>query len=345
MAEMSQRNRLSTIGGLLTYQPHAPQHDPIARDVNVQIEHAVRSSLMRATFDSPHQREFVSSLADQSPKAAAACGVARISSSTPRHITIELNTSRTSTGLFAQSLGCPINRKPFDEKLAERVFSQLSNITDLAITFAGSGDPLLHPHFDDIVRIAKRHGVRGINVRTELLVDQTILQRLLDCGADVISVDLNADRAATYQAMMGVDRFKEVLLNIEYVLEHRRKLTNQPGSAAFALPWIVPHIQRCSATHEDIDPFFDRWQHMLGTVVIEELTAPDGSPCDHGLTPALTPQRVIDRDLGRTFTMLCDGSVPVLPRDFTGAKVVGNVGSQTVDELWRSLLARRFKVV
>jgi hypothetical protein len=228
-------------------------------------------------------------------------------------------------------------------ELANRIFSQLAPITDLAVTLAGAGDPLLHPHFDDIVRIAKNHGVRGINVRTELVTDQSTLQRLLDCGVDVVSVDLNADRAATYQTMMGVDRFKDVLLNIEFLLQHRRKLTNQPGSAAFALPWIVPHIQRCSATYEDIDSFFDRWQHMLGTAVIEDLIAPDGKPCDHGLTPAITPQRVIDRDLGRTLTILCDGSVPIHPRDFTGDDAVGSAADQLIEQLWPSLLGRRFK--
>ncbi|MHC4447065.1 MAG: motility associated factor glycosyltransferase family protein, partial [Planctomycetota bacterium] len=53
MQELAQRNRLSIIGGLLVYQPHAPQHDPIAREANVQIHHQVRRSLIRATFDSP----------------------------------------------------------------------------------------------------------------------------------------------------------------------------------------------------------------------------------------------------------------------------------------------------
>jgi hypothetical protein len=56
MQELALGNRLSTIGGLLVYQPHAPQSDPISRSANIQIDHRVRRSRIRATFDSPRCR-------------------------------------------------------------------------------------------------------------------------------------------------------------------------------------------------------------------------------------------------------------------------------------------------
>lgn len=359
MAELAQRNRLSTVGGLLTYQPHAPQHDPIARDLNVQIDSSVRNSLIRATFDSPRQRSLLTAAFDAIESTnetdaklgvttIAACVFAPNHTSLPQHLTLELTTNRTSRGVFAQSLGCPAQRPMITIDAAKANFAQLlsGGTGDVTLTLHGAGDPLLHPHFDDILRAAKDHGIAGVHIRTELLTDHRTLDRLLASGVDVISVDLNADRAATYQAMMGFDRFKEVLLNIEYLLEHRRKLTSQPGTAAFALPWVVPHLQRRLETYEDIDSFYDRWQAMLGTVVIDDPSPnSDGSPSQTELTPAITPQRVVQRDLARTMTILCDGSVPPHPHDFSGANCVGNAEASSIQNLWRDLLAQRFSAI
>jgi hypothetical protein len=345
MEELSQRTRLSTIGALLVYQPHVPQGDPIARDVNVQIDHRVRQSLVRATFDTPRQRECLRRV--QSPHSTpelisnleAACGLA----SPPQHITLELTTDRTSRGLF-RGQHRNMRRPQLTLDLARRIFDQLRqfNADDLILSLDGVGDPLLHPQLDQIVQLAKQAGIRGVHVRTELPGNHSILDQCLQSGVDVISVDLNADCAATYDRMMGLDgeHFKRALMNIEYLVHHRRKLTAHRGAAGFALPWIVPHIQRRLETHEDIDTFFDRWQHTLGCVVIEgpsRLDPPDS------LAPAVTPPRVLDRDARRSLTILCDGAVPLHYLDWTGGNALGNTTSNTLKNLWNELQAHHNK--
>jgi hypothetical protein len=143
--------------------------------------------------------------------------------------------------------------------------------------------------------------------------------------------------------MMGLDRFKDVLLNIEFLLEHRRRLTPQPGTAALALPWVVPHLQRRIETYEDIESFFDRWQGMLGTAVIEDPPQTfDGQRSSSGLTPATTPHAIVQRELSRTMTIRSDGSVPLDPHDFNGAKCVGNIAASSINQLWCDLMALRF---
>lgn len=342
MQELSQRNRLSTVGGLLVYQPHAPQGDPIARECCVHIEPAVRNSLIRATFDSPRQVKLLQSLAGANGSAAesiaqleAACLLAH----SPTHAVIELCTARATHGdRFNRHPFGPITRPPLSLEIAEQIFTELRefNTDDLVITFAGMGDPLLHPQFDEIVRLAKKTAA-AVQVRTDLLADQSILDRLLACEPDVISVNLNADRAATYQQMMGADRFKEVLLNIEYLLEHRRKLTQHPGTAAFALPWIVPHLQRCSETYEDIDTFFDRWQHTLGCAVVEGIPPFDHDP---DLAPAITPPRVLEKTARTTVTIFCDGGVPFDGWDWACREKAGVIGASPLCEIWQSIIHR-----
>jgi hypothetical protein len=339
---------------VLSYQPHAPPHDPIARDLNVQIDSTIRNSLSRATFDTPRQRAFVTPALggtfpahDTDPQVIGAaisdCALASAESAIPQHVTLEITTNRMSTGLFARSLGCPVNREDLSIDAAKQVFQQLASAGDVALTLHGAGDPLLHPHFDDIILLAKSSGIVGVHVRTELLADRTTLDRILACGVDVITIDLNADRAATYQAMMGFDRFKDVLLNIEYLLERRHRLTRQPGTAALALPWVVPHLQRRLETYEDIESFFDRWQAMLGTAVIHDPQATvDGQSSLFGLTPAITPHRNLQRERARTMTIRSDGSVPLDLHNFNGTVSVGNIAAMGIQQLWRNLLMLRF---
>lgn len=335
MQELSQRNRLSTVGGLLVYQPHAPQGDPIARDVNVQIDHDIRQSLGRFTCDSPRQHELLDSFAGGTGEIKPIVQAWQESITTPQHITLEICTDRTSYGRFKQHPHGAIARPMLSLEVARRMFEQLAafNMPDLVLTLDGVGDPLLHPQFDSIIQLARVSGFRGIQVCTELLSDRSVLDRLLACNVDVISVDLNADRAATYQRMMGIDRFKDVLLNIEYLSEHRTKLTDHAGTSSFALPWIVPHLQRCTDTYEDVDSFFDRWQHTLGCAVIVGVP-----PFAHDdLAPAITPRRVRDRQLRRSMTILCDGKVVPDQWDWLGKRDVGNIREISLAELWRRL--------
>jgi len=180
-------------------------------------------------------------------------------------------------------------------------------------------------------------------VRTELLCDRATIDRLMAAGPDVITIDLHADRAETYTAMMGVDRFKDVLMQIEYLLQQRRSLTGQAGLSALALPWVVPRLQRCATTYEDIDSFFDRWQQALGTAVLESppKQQQDCADQDDALLPAITPRKVVRRELRRRMTIFCDGSVPADECDLAGTTSIGNIAEMNFTEAWNALLGAR----
>jgi hypothetical protein len=294
MQELALGNRLSTIGGLLVYQPHAPQSDPISRTANVQIDHRVRRSRIRATFDSPRCRARLEA-AGVSPDMTAADVVAALEQNdagspdeTPQHLVLEL---------------CG-NGPPMPFETAEKFLRQSATACDATVTLAGAGDPLRHPRFDEIACLARDAGMLGVHVRTRLVADEPILDRLLACEVDVVSVDLNAICAETYRRVTGRDDFGKVLGNIEYLVNNRRRLTEHPPAAALALPWIVPRIRRQTGTYEDIDGFFERWQASLGTVVIDPPVS-----ADDGLLPTETPQRVREDMARHTMTVLADGTV------------------------------------
>ena len=172
--------------------------------------------------------------------------------------------------------------------------------------------------------------------------DRATIERLLDCGPDVVSVDLHADRPETYRRVMGLDRFGEVMANIEYLVAHRKRLSEHGPATALALPWIVPRLQRRWETCEDIDSFFDRWQISLGTAIIDgPPPEPTAEAPDDALLAAVTPSRVMIDEGRRRVTIFSDGSVPISGLDRAGREPIGNLQDAPLRELWPKLAAAR----
>ncbi len=325
----------ATIGAALVYQPQSPRGDIIGTDANVQIDHRTRSALTRATYDLPRWRNAIRNVVGTSDHLATSL-VAE--GELPQHVILELCVERTNHGEFREHLlqvcGGPPQRKPLTLPVAQRVFEQLGASGDGVLTLGGVGDPLLHPRCYEMIALAKECGVRAVHLRTELLCDQAAIDQLLESGVDIISVDLHADSDSTYAKMMGTDRYRDVISNIQYLLQCRGAAPNQ-----LALPWIVPRMQRCATTFADIEPFYDRWLRVLGTAVIEGRGGGDHD--ENSLEPAVTPAKVVQHELKRRMLIHCDGTVPVSECDGHAREHAGYATLHTLSDLWCELLRLR----
>ncbi|MBT8486066.1 MAG: DUF115 domain-containing protein [Phycisphaerales bacterium] len=342
MAELRERTRLSTIGGILGYQPQRPQGDPIAKDMNVQIPPAVRHGLVRATFDDTRQHARwrraagASDPATLTPAEAIAALTAANDDPLPVELVLELTTRRDCTGFLRTP---DVDTRP-DATLENLrpLLEELGAAGDVRLTLAGAGDPLLHPEFDTIIRAAHAAGIVGVHVRTDLRGDETLMNRLLASEPEVVSVELHADAPETYEAAFGTDAYVAVVANVQHLLRERRHLAGPVGTGGFALPWIVPHFQRRAENFPELETFFDRWLHLLGTAVIE--SPPPAALASSPLIEPGTPVAVCDRIAASRLTVLSDGTVPFDPADATKGHA-GRVGDGTIAELWAALREQR----
>ncbi|HAW96592.1 MAG TPA: hypothetical protein DCX60_09970, partial [Phycisphaerales bacterium] len=351
-------NRLATFGAMLGYRPERPEHDPIAREGNVQIDAQVRRSQLRGIFDSARCRlrirralqPFLQSEIDESLPLSNREIVDQLEtmrrgglpSFTPRHVQIELCTGRLGSGSCSPHRYGTIQRAPMTESRFRRIISELADGNDSLITLGGIGDPLQHPGCLDFIRIARDAGIMGVHLRTELQCSPTLVKELAETGVGVISVELNADSPETYLQAMGHDGYATVMSNMEELIRSRRCVRGT-GPGALALPWIVPRIQRCFETYEDIEPFFERWQRVLGTPVIDPQIAID-SPDDEAksrLADASNPERSMISECFRRMTIHSDGWVPTSELDLNGSRTVGNVDESSIMELWRRVIQDR----
>lgn len=361
---MRGRSRFETPGAVLAYQPHAPTGDPIALRANVQIDPALRNAMIRATADDPDRCVAMASILADDPAIAGATAATRLDDALrdrakdqPQHLIIELTTQRQRTGLFAQSLGgVDVADRSTPHMRVDTLRAALADLPRpgaIALTFAGRGDALLHPQFDECVAIAREAGIEAIHVRTELRCDRTAVDRLIAAAPDVISIDLHADRAATYNAMMGADgdadaeaTFRHVLETIEYLGQQRIPCGVDQSMSAFALPWIVCRMQRRPTTHEDIDSFFDRWVRMFGWAVIESPPAPAHraiypEAADTPFAEVVTPPQAIARELRSRMIICAEGTAPIDEQRLEGGDHAGRIGAQPLSAIWQNVVHAR----
>lgn len=334
MREMTQRVRQFTIGAMLSYIPSLPQLDPISKDACVKLPAAIRNHIGRFVCDTSQRRtrlDSLGSVATSSEVIARDRDVPLVDDELPQQLELEL-TSRRSTSPFWLDASEPVRDMPLDQ--AKSLLRSAAARNDLALTLAGRGDPLLYPHFVELVRFAREVGCSAIQIRTDLPDDFGDAAALLDLPIDVITIDLQAESAAVYRAVMGVDRFDALRQRVDDLINTRNE---RAGSGnALLLPWIVPRLTRCSATLPEMRNFFDRWIHYVGAAMIDPVPNPDADPSIH-LSPPPTALREMSRRLMR---VRADGVASAgHPASDSSAGALVRVGGQPLEQAWAALQA------
>jgi len=351
---------------ILGYTPTKPQSDPIGRDVCIQIPASVRACDQRFIYDTPRTGAMIDAIANDlgqgftgadAPKIAAAYHRVATPGNTgfaavPQQVTLELTPQRLVNGPIVVQHHIELPRDPMPLETALKTVEQLGAARDVALTLGGLGDALLYEHWDQVVIAAHQAGVLGIAIETDLLVDQTIIDKLLELPIDIVSVRLNADTAPTYDQVMApvaAGGFSQVIANLQYLLSQRNSRAQQnttasdgygalclPGPQA-ALPWVVPRLIKTAQTLGDMETFFDRWVHYAGHAVIDPATTGCGLCPDQSPVQMAGPSRAPCRQVMGRMTIHADGSVPRCDQDWLAKATAGDVVATPVAQLWQAM--------
>ncbi|MCC7204807.1 MAG: SPASM domain-containing protein [Phycisphaeraceae bacterium] len=349
-----------TFGAVLGYDPQRPQQDPIGKDVCVQAPPAVRDCGRRMIADTPAGMRMFAWLEERMGDDLLRASAGRLAQeivdagtevreswrALPRDVTLELTPRRPAMGPITPQHHVALDRLDMTADAAMAVVRQLGADQDTVLTLGGLGDALLHPDWAGVVESAKRAGVLGVAIETDLRVDDATLDRLLDVPVDVIGVRLNADSPTVYQAAMGLDDYPGMLTRLERLLNTRNRRAAEDGGVA-GVPWIVPRLVKTAATLEDMEMFFDRWTHYCGHAVIEPATPGRGVRgdlmADQSPVRMAPPKRCACRQLAGRMTILSDGRVALCDQDWTGEGAIGRMTPDgSLAEIWsRARQARR----
>lgn len=350
-------DKQATFGSALAYNPKRPAIDPIGRECNLPIAAGVRDMARRFIFDDPQAIARLGLIADQLGDGFADADAAAITDACrsqerahpqhvfadlPEQITIELTPRRIPTGPITPQHHVDLPRGEMDLGLARDLLAQCGG---KSVTLGGLGDALLHPQWPQIVQAAADADVFGLHLETDLLSPRDELALLTELLIDIVSVRINADTAATYTKVMGVDRLPEVMGNLQWLFDRRSTTTNAPGDISGAggagVPWIIPRLVKTADTLKDMEIFFERWMQVVGHAVIERpptlgkgrfALAPDQNPVP--MDPPWKPPS--PHQVKRRLTVLSDGTVAMCGQDALGRASLGNAADNPLLDLWRA---------
>jgi hypothetical protein len=280
-AGQQQAGVFATIGGLIGYIPFAPQADPIAKTMCVQIDPALRDAGVRAIADTADRVNALSKVYEQLETSAldadsALCleqlarTIEKQDRAIPSEIHLELCTGRLSNGPFGQWKRGGIEAGERSVMTIARAHALLRELItlrpDAALVLDGSGDPLMHEDPLGFVQLADELGFASVELRTDLLCSGISAQDIIESGLGVLSVDVLANSDESYRAMTGQSMFAQVIERIETILDARAS-----AGCGLPTPWIVPRITRCDLVMEEIPDFYDRWLLACGCASIDPL--------------------------------------------------------------------------
>lgn len=344
----------ATFGSVLAYNPKRPAIDPVGREVNHPIPATVRDTARRFVCDTPAGIARLHQLADQLgdnfttadaiavTDACRDCELAHpehVFDTLPEQVTLELTPRRLAAGPITPQHDVAFDRADMEFELARDLLSQLGG---KSVTLGGPGDATLHPRWPEIAAAALDAGVLGLHVETDLLAERDALAPLTETHGngerliDLVTVRLNADTAATYHRAMGVDRFAEVIDNLQWLFDRRPRITDRH----MGVPWIIPRLVKTTDTLADMESFFERWMHLIGHAIIERPpTGGTGSFAlrdDHSPVPMDPPWKPPSpHQVKRRLTILSDGTATLCGQDWLGRAALGHATEHGLLELWQ----------
>jgi MoaA/NifB/PqqE/SkfB family radical SAM enzyme len=90
-----------------------------------------------------------------------------------------------------------------------------------AVAFMGLGEPLLHPRFLEMVRLAKQRGLRAEVTTNALLLDDTMAAGLLDAGLDQLVVSIDGANAEAFGRVRSGASLARVVENVRRLHDAR----------------------------------------------------------------------------------------------------------------------------
>ena len=327
-------------GRLMHYSPDALSREPLAGESCAPVPTSVARTTQRFTLDSDRQVSRISaatlSLNGQLISSPAEDIVARMqdldaTDPLPREVVLEINTERATRPIYWPGRYHAVQRPALSPEHAERLFAELAEMDDVRLTIAGVGDPLLSDALFPIVEAARRAGIAAVHVETDLVAGDLI--GLAAAEVDVVTAHVPALTAATYTAIMGVDRYDAVLDNVRAFLTERARRRR-------GVPILAPTFTKCRDNLAEMESWYDQWLRALGTAVIAGPSDHAGQVPDFAVADMSPPRRRPCARLRSRVVVQCDGTVVACEQDFAGRAAVGNIAETSIKQIWQDRLAQ-----
>ncbi len=198
------------------------------------------------------------------------------------------------------------------------------------------GEPLLHRHVPELIRLAKAVGIAEVGLSTNAVsLHGALADALLASGLDRLECSVDAGDRAGYLAMRGRDHFDRVTRNVRGFLARKRAL-------GLERPITSLQFMRTPAVEAELPELIAAWQPALDRRDFIMTIVPAGFAGAIAVPPAAPAARPPCRWLFTSLMILQDGTVTMCGADWDAHAPLGNVRDQRLSDIWNGPdLARR----
>jgi len=208
-------------------------------------------------------------------------------------------------------------------ELSERIIDDVIRFGIKEVRFAGWGEPTLDNLLFDRIIYAKRKGlIVGLTTNATLL-NEKIASNILETDMDYIIFSFDGVSKETYERIrIGAD--------FERTIENIRRLVKYRNERGLNRPVINVNIVLQDDNRIELPKFKNFWKNYADGISVGEgynLIA----PLTYNIKRAYPCFRLFHEIM-----VMSDGKVPLCCVDYNGEVILGDLKSQTLEEIWAS---------
>jgi len=245
----------------------------------------------------------------------------------PSYLEIELTGACDCNCVYCYRTYLSRTHDAMEISLIERLINQMRAFElPYTVCFGGSGEPLMHPHFYEILALVRREqAVERIIIETNgIAAGDNYRAFLLEPGAPVITiVNLSARDAETYRAIHGADCYDTVHDNILAL-------------AASVPDRVYVQIMKINETEAFLDAFYDYWETHKVPIILQKQNTYIGRIPDRRYSDLSPIERIPCWHLQRDLYITSDGNVSFCKQDIDASHAIGNISSASLSSIWNT---------
>ena len=183
------------------------------------------------------------------------------------------------------------------------------------------GEAFLDRYLTEKVRYAKEKGIQEVGmISNGSLITEKVARGMIEAGLDAINISIDAGGKDVFEATRIGLNYDKVIANVERLLRVRAELGRRRPKL------ILSFVRQDNSADEHA--FIEHWRKIADKIHITEL---------HNWAGTLNRESDVNFPCYRpwlTFTVLWDGRVSLCCADFDGKTILGDLNTQTIEQVW-----------
>jgi hypothetical protein len=183
------------------------------------------------------------------------------------------------------------------------------------------GEAFLDRYLSEKIRYAKNKGIKEVGmISNGSLITEKVARAVIEAGLDAINISVDAGGKEVFDATRIGLNYDKVVANIERLVRIRTELGRRRPKL------ILSFVRQHNSADEEA--FIQHWRGVADKIHITDL---------HNWAGTLNHESDVNYPCYRpwlTFTVLWDGRVSLCCADFDGRTVLGDLNTQSIQDVW-----------